>query len=262
MEKILIDINLRKNEYNYIYRILKTFDAIEENISFNEKYLDYFMELFKNINKYEPLSNKTENNNKNDMYLIYEFFDILELYKKYNVLSKQKLFKIIEKLLEYKENQDGEIVDIIGSIENIFNEIGENIQKKSSSNLLIKILCFEKNKINLNEFNHKLIEFTFRNDNNFLFNDIMPFLDEIFNEDITIKLSIGDDMREIALNFQDVIYNPIEKVLNNSKEPKIAKDLEELILYYFESKINYIFSKYKNNLENKKDFYQNEDIAF
>ena len=54
----------------------------------------------------------------------------------------------------------------------------------------------------------------------------MPFLDEIFNEDITIKLSIGDDMREIALNFQDVIYNPIEKVLNNSKEPKIAKDLE------------------------------------
>ena len=284
MEKILIDINLRKNEYNYIYRILKTFDAIEENISFNEKYLDYFMELFKNINKYEPLSNKqfyeeiillsmkiflsgmginyfkTENNNKNDIYLIYEFFDILELYKKYNVLSKQKLFKIIEKLLEYKENQDGEIVDIIGSIENIFNEIGENIQKKSSSNLLIKLLCFEKNKINLNEFNHKLIEFTFRNDNNFLFNDIMPFLDEIFNEDITIKLSIGDDMREIALNFQDVIYNPIEKVLNNSKEPKIAKDLEELILYYFESKINYIFSKYKNNLENKKDFYQNEDI--
>ena len=58
MEKILIDINLRKNEYDYIYRILKTFDAIEENISFNEKYLDYFMELFKNINKYEPLSNK------------------------------------------------------------------------------------------------------------------------------------------------------------------------------------------------------------
>jgi Mor family transcriptional regulator len=41
------------------------------------------------------------------MYLIYEFFDILELYKKYNVLSKQKLFKIIQKLLEYKENQDG-----------------------------------------------------------------------------------------------------------------------------------------------------------
>ena len=284
MEKILIDINLKKVEYNYIYRILKTFDDIEENISFNEKYTSFFTELFKNINKYESLSNKqfyeeiiilsmkiflsgmsinyfkTENNDKNEMYIIYEFFEILELYKKYNVLTKQKLIKIIQKLVEYKENQNGEIVDIIGSIENLFNEIYENIQKKSSSNLLIRLLCIEKNKINLNEFNHKLIEFSFRNDNNFLLNDIIPFLDEIFNEDINIKLAIGDDMREIAMNFQDVKYNPIEKALNNSKEPKMAKDLEELILYYFESKITFIFSKYKREFENKRDFYHNEDI--
>ena len=32
MEKILIDINIRKNEYNYIYRILKTYKNIEKNI--------------------------------------------------------------------------------------------------------------------------------------------------------------------------------------------------------------------------------------
>ena len=285
MNKILKDINSRKNEYYYIYRIFKSFDVIEGNISFNEKYTSFFNELFENIKIYEPLSNKqfyeeviilsmkvflsgmgidyfkNENDNKNEMYIVNEFFDILELYKKYNKLSKQKLFNIIEKLVEYKKNKDEEIINIIASIENLFNEISDNIQKKSISNLFIRILCQEKIKINLNEFNHKLVEFSFRNDNIFLINDITPLLDEIFNEDINSKLILDNDMREInAINFQEEIYNPIEKILNNSKEPKIARDLEEIILYYFESKISYIFSKYKKSLENKKDFYQNEDI--
>jgi hypothetical protein len=245
------------------------------------------METFKNINKYEKLSNKqfyekimiqslkiflsgvginyfkNENNNKKDMYLIYVFFEIFGLYKKYNLLNKEKLFKIIQNLIELKNNEDKEPINIIGCIENLFNEIEENIQKKYVSNLFIRILCLEKNKIGLEEFNHKLVNFSFRNDNNFLVNDIIPFLDEIFKEKLESKINLGDDVfyeNNKFISFQESIYEPIEKMLNNSKEPQIAKDLDELILYYFESKLSYIFSVFKNKFENKRDFYQNENI--
>ena len=283
---ILEDINLKLNDYYYIYRIIKSFDDMEDNASFNEKYYDFFWQIFTNIKKYDTLTNKqfyenvinvsmkiflsgigidyfkNENNNKNEMYLIYEFFEILELYKKYNLLNKQKLFKIIEKLVEYKKNEDDEVINIIRNLENLFTEIGENIQKKSTSNLFIRILCLEKNKINIEEFNRKLIDFSFRNDNNFLFNDIIPLLDEIFKDEIKNKMNILDDInaKDKYILFQESRYEPIENALNNSKEPKISKDLEETILYYFESKIFHIFSKMKKEFENKRDFYQNEDM--
>ena len=286
IKELLKDFNLRLNDYYYIYRILKDFDDIDDAITYNDKYYNFFWEMFMNINKYDSLSNKqfyeeiiiralkvflsgvginyfqSENNRKNDLYLIYEFYEILELYKKYNLLSKEKLFKIIQKLVDYKENENGEAINIIRNIENIFIEIGENIQKKSISNLFIKILSLEKNIINTDEFNHKLIVFTFRNDNNFLFNDIIPFLDEIFKEDIKRKINVLDDFNENHkyINFSESKYDPIEKALNNSKEPKITKDLEEVILYYFESKIMYIFSIIKKELENRKDFFINEDM--
>ena len=287
LKDILKNFNIRLNGYYYINRILKSFNNIEESITFNEKYTNFFMETFKNINKYEKLSNrqfyekimiqslkiflsgvginyfKNENNNKKDMYLIYVFFEIFGLYKKYNLLNKEKLFKIIQNLIELKNNEDKEAINIIGCIENLFNEIEENIQKKYVSNLFIRILCLEKNKIDLEEFNHKLVNFSFRNDNNFLVNDIIPFLDEIFKEKLESKINLGDDVfyeNNKFISFQESIYEPIEKMLNNSKEPQIAKDLDELILYYFESKLSYIFSVFKNKFENKRDFYQNENI--
>ena len=285
---ILEDMNSKLNDYYYIYRIIKSFDDMEDNGSFNEKYYDFFWNIFTNINKYDTLTNKqfyeevinksmkiflsgigidyfkNENNNKHNMYLIYEFFEILELYKKYNLLNKQKLFKIIEKLVEYKKNEEDEIINVIRNLENLFAEIGENIQKKSTSNLFIRILCLEKNKIKIDEFNRKLIDFSFRNDNNFLFNDIIPLLDEIFKEEIKNKINVLDDnnAKEKYIHFPESRYEPIENALNNSKEPKISKDLEETILYYFESKIFYIFSKMKKEFENKRDFYQNEDMKY
>ena len=287
IKNVLKDMNLKLNEYYYIYRVLKSFDDIDENVNFNEKYYNFFSEIFNNINKFDILTNKqfyeqviiislkiflsgvsinyfnNENNKKNEMYLIYEFYEILDVYKRYNLLNKQKLFKIIEKLMEYKKNEDDEIINIIRSIENLFLEIGGNIQKKAISNLFVKILCLEKNKININEFNHKLINFSFRNDNNFLFNDIIPLIDEYFKEEIYNKINILDDNMDINnknLSFQESLYEPIEKQLNNFKEPEIAKDLEDSILYYFESKIFYIFSKMKKDFERKRDFFQNEDM--
>ena len=284
MKKLLKDLNLSIKDYYYIYRIYKSSDDYEDNYKFNNSYYNFFLDIFNNIAKYDSLSNKqfyeeviivsmkiflsgvginyfkNENNQENDIYLIYEFFEILEMYKKYNLLSKKNLFKIIEKIIEYQKNEDGEAINIIGSIENLFTEIGENMQKKSISPLFIKLLCMEKNKVNINEFNHKLIEFTFRNDNNYLFNDIIPLLDEFFKEDIKSKVNILDyfDDKNKYIYFPESIYEPIEKALNNPKEPKITKDLEEIILYYFESKISYIFSKIKKEFENKSDFYKNE----
>ena len=98
IKNVLKGMNLKLREYNYVYRILKSFDDIEDNVNFNEKYYNFFFEIFNDINKFDVLSNKqfyemvimislktflsgvsigyfkNENNKKSDMYLILSFF--------------------------------------------------------------------------------------------------------------------------------------------------------------------------------------------
>ena len=285
LNEILKDLNKMSCEYYNIYKIFISYEDIEDRINLDDKYDSYFWKIFSEINKYNILTNqlfyekviltsmklflsgtginyfKNENNNKKDMYLIYEFFEILELYKKYNLLNKPKLFKVIERIIECKESSDNDIVNIMESLEHLFSEIGENIQKKSVTNLLIRILCFEKNKIDMDEFNNKILNFVFRDDNNYLINDIAPLLDEIFKDKINIKLNIKDDIEnEKYIFFDSPGLSTIDKKINNLKDDKQVNNLEELILYYFESKITYIFLIMKKEFENVRDFYQNEKI--
>ncbi len=76
--------------------------------------------------------NKDNNNNNKDIYLIYEFYEILDVYRKYFLMNKSQINNIINRFVELKKNEDGEVNKIIHSIDDLFKYISteENFQKK------------------------------------------------------------------------------------------------------------------------------------
>ena len=283
-KEILKDIQQLSYDYYYIYRINNSFDLFDEtSILLIQKYKNFFFEIFKNISKYdidiltekefyeEIIStmtklflsgmginiSKKENNNNKEIYLINEFFEVLEIYKKYHIINKSQINKVIERFMELKKYEEGEEKNIINSIDNLFIFISseENLQKKAITNLLIKLIVQEKIKNENEGFNLKIIDFIMRDDYNYLLNDSLPILDEIFKEEIISKMEINN--QSILNNFpyfNNYSLNQIDKKCNTSK------DFEELILYYFESKLTLIFNKIKNNMDKEKNLYQNEVI--
>ena len=276
-KELLKDIKQLSNDYYYLYRINYSNELFNENnIRLNQKFNDFFWETFKNINKYELLTERdfyeeilcsmtkvfltmvgnnsfSKENNFKEIYLIYEFNEVIDIYKKYHLISKLHLFRIIEKFIEYKKNDDGEVNNIINSIDDLFTFISseENFQKKAISNLLVKLIVQEIIKNNNNEFNIKAIDFIMRDDYKYLLIDSLPLLDEIFKEEIKSKIQMDEDNNNQITYFNSDYLNPVEKKCNTSK------DFEELLLYYFESKLTLIFNNEKKHIENEKALYQN-----
>ena len=134
-EKILLlkDLNQMSYDYYYIYQInnYNGDDAYEDNILFVQKFNDFFWETFKNIHKYEILSEKEfyediilpmkkifltfvginsfkkDNNDDKIIYLIYELYEILEIYKKYHLIKKNQISNVFERIIECKESEYG-----------------------------------------------------------------------------------------------------------------------------------------------------------
>ena len=277
-KELLKDINQMSYDYFYFYRINNSSDNyLQENFKFEDIFLNFFWESFKNIRKYEDLTNsefykdiiclmsrifltsvsdnyfKKEESIKNiKLCLIYEFFDILEFYKKYNIISKKPfIYELMEKLIQCKEMSNDENINIVRSFDNLFESIKEKIKDQSLNNLFIKILAQVKIINDNEEFNTPLLDLLFRKENKALLNYSVPLLDKIFKEEIETKVNI-----EIEREGVDFEWNNYYKIEKHYKETK-DKDLEELILYYFESKLTLIFDKYKNEFD-EKDIYQNE----
>ena len=195
---------------------------------------------------------KKENNNNKQIYLIYDLYEILEIYKKYHLINKLQFKKLIGRLLECKESEDGEDEKIITSIDHLFVELKENeiIQKKDLSNLFINILIQQKIKHDNDEFNKKIIKLLLRDDYKYILTDSIPLLNQIFKEDIEYKMKINQDISDFT-QFDNFLYKEIEKKCNTSK------DLEELLLFYFESKISMLFNKNIKLIDNNENIYQN-----
>ena len=268
---------LKNISYNYysIYRIYIPNNSMEDSYKYIEQLKNFFWEIFNNIHKYDILTEKefyeeviylmnkifltgaglnifTKNNK--EVYFIYEFFEILDIYKKFHLINKIQINKIIEKFIDYKNNENKENINIIDSIDNLFMTIEENIPKKAVINLFIKLLLVEKNKIDQEDFNIKMITLIMRDEYKYLLGDSLPLIDEIFKEDITSKIILNEENEESFVNiieFSNYSLNQIEKKCNEEK------NFEELILYYFESKIISIFNKIKNKLDKERDLYQN-----
>ena len=278
-EKIILlkDLNRMSYDYYYIYKIASNSDdAYEDNILFLQKFNNFFWETFKNIHKYEILSEKEfyedillamkkifltfvgtnffkkDNNDDKEIYLIYELYEILEIYKKYHLIKKYQINNIIEKILECKENENEENINT-GNIEHLFGELEENLKGKNFFNLPIKILLIEEKIKSDEQFNFKIIDYILRKDNKHLLNYSIPLFDKIFKEEIISKIKLDEENNDIT-QFDNYSLNQIEKELKNEK------DLEEILLFYFESKLfKIIFGKNKNNLS-VKNIYKNESI--
>jgi hypothetical protein len=254
-KELLKDIKKLSYDYYYIFNIKRSYEYFDESIEhYNQKFNEFFKYVFENISKYNKLSEKefyeeilclmtkiflsaiginyfNKDNITKQTFLIYEFNEILDVYKRYHLINKLQINKIIEKFLIYKENEEGELNNIINSIDQLFTFLSDidDIQKKAKSNLFIKLIVQETIKINNSEFNIKIIDFIMRDDYKYILNDSLPFLDEIFKKELSYRIQIDEDNINRITDLED-ISNQFEKRCNTSK------DFEELLLYYFESK--------------------------
>ena len=277
--ELLKEINLMANDFYNIYRINSSYgdDIYEENILLFQKFTQFFWDTFKNIHKYEILPEKgfyedillfmkkiflasvginyfKKENNDKIIYLIYEFYEILEIYKKYHLIKKLEISNIMEKIIECKE-KDNEDIANTESLEHLLSEIEENLKGKNLFNLPINILLMhEKIKNDNEQYNTKIIDIILRDDNKHLLNDAIPLIDKLFNKEITSRINLDEEVHNNIAQFSNFSLNQIDKKCNASK------DLEELLLFYFESKLTkIIFSKSKKNI-NEKNIYLNESM--
>ena len=272
IRKISFDYFFENNTYNP-----DSNNNLVEFLNYKEKFNNFFTNIFKNIKNYDILNEKEfyeelvclmtrifisgvginifKKENNKEIYLIYELYEVLEIYRKFHLINKVHLYKIIEKFNEYRENENQENINIINSLDQLFKAIkdNDNFQQKSLSNLFVKLLLMEAIKINEEIFNLKILDLIINDyDYQFLLNDSKPLINEIFKKDIIEKIKIREDEGDTYTYITEfnISLNKIENKINSSK------DFEELLLYYFESKINIIFEQYKSKLPIERDLYQ------
>ena len=273
---------IKNISFNYFYEN-KTYNpesinGFVEIMNYKEKFNNFFTNLFKNIKKYDILEDnefyeeiiclmtrifisgvgmnifKKENNK--EIFLIYEFYEVLEVYRKYKMIkNKIQIYKIIDKFNEYRENENQENISIINCLDQLFKTIkdNDNFKQESLSNLFVQLMLMESIKVNEEDFNLKIFDLIINDyDYQFLLNYSKPLINEIFKNDVIGKIKIKEDEGESYTYITEfnISLNKIENKINSSKE------FEELLLYYFESKINIIFERYKAKLSIERDLYQ------
>ena len=277
--ELLKEIKQMSYDFYYIYQINNSYgdDIYEENILFFQKFNTFFWDTFKNIHKYEILPEKgfyedililmkkiflssvginyfKKENNDRVIFLIYEFYEILEIYKRYHLIKKFQVNNIIERILECKERDNDEITNT-EALEHLLTEIEENLKGKNLFNLCTNILLIHEKINNDNEqFNKKITDYIIRNDNKHLLNEGIPLIDKIFNKEIISRINLEEEIDNNITSFYNFSLKEIDKKCNESK------DLEELLLFYFESKLTkIIFTRNKKNFVEKK-IYLNESM--
>ena len=269
--ELLKEIIQMSNDFYNIYHINNPSgdDIYEDNILYFQKFNIFFWDTFKNIHKYEILPEKEfyedilllmkkiflssvginyfkKENNDRIIFLVYEFYEILEIYKRYHLIKKLQISNIIERILECKERANDEIKNT-EALEHLLSEIEETLKGKNLFNLSTNILLIHEKINNDNEqFNKKVIDYILRDDNKHLLNEAIPLMDKIFNKEITSRIDLDEYNNNNITEFYNFSLNIIDKECNKSK------DLEELILFYFESKLSkIIFSKNQKNFVEK-----------
>ena len=184
----------------------------------------------------------------NSLSLISEYNDIYKAIRHQNKLTKSidggtskiaSFFILLKNIKIYdkttKEGNDGKLKECIN---NLFDLAKESVKEEKINDLLNKILINEKKKNSNVNFIDTLFEIILRKDGKefaYIYNNNLPipFIDEVFygrNED--------------QINFES---RYIIKINNLCDEKKI---FEEMILFYFESKIMMMLDKKYTNVGN------------
>jgi len=258
----MIEVELLKKYINFFSKIFET------NFGFGKLNKEENKTILKLINKIfingKDLFNNVEY--KKELILISEFNDIFEAFIKYNNgFVEENLFKLLKNINECYENRnDNNYDNIINCFKNLIVTIEKNVQGEILNNLMINLLVKEKRKYENNNYNKKLIDLIILGTKdlkfNYLYNDLIPYIDELFNDDfnnyinIIIKNKEKNDLRNINFN----------KNLDNINEKcKEMKSFEEMMLFYFETKIMMIFNDIKeNNLFNNQGYQNFLELSF
>jgi len=263
-DPILIEVKDRSDECIYFYNKYKNEDE-KENEIINK--LTLFLELIfnfdnqKKIEKFEKehflfiiqkmliadLISLNFNNsliNESKIYLFKEFYETYEVYKNtYNNdnLNLSKKLKNMDKLF-YDKSKNEEYREILGGIKALFDSMkNENERNIKFSACFTNILEIEigKNKTSIFSSRDKMdsfldLIFTYLPD------DFIPLIDLLSNDKISNLNDIINAEKLFNNNSNNILFNLLEKYNKTEK-------FKEHMLYYFESKINYILFEKEGN---------------
>ena len=256
-------IDERKEVYkSYIQFFIKILEinhgfAKFSNNEFFEEIIKRAIKIYINGINLGLLDNLENTEYKKELILFSQFLDILKFYIDKRKIQKGILFKIIDGFYEIYQNKNSEekaIVGMFGKLLTRINDVDFKDNKEKTKNLIIGLFIKEKKMI-INEIELNDLMFNDGNANfYYLYNDLIPFINELFKEEIDSKLRFennNEDQRIVDFNLR--ILTKINTKITERKE------LEELILYYFETKIINAFNrKYCNEYE--KELYHDIKI--
>ena len=267
--KIYIKVNDNSNDID----INNHKDKMNE-VELEEKYINFFSEIFKTnfgfgkLNKEEYMTilnliNKIYINGidlfnnvkyKKELILISEFIDISESYIRYTngKLTKEILFELLKNINECYENSNENNYDnIINYFKNLILTIEKNVEGEILNNLMIKLFVKEKRKYEDNNYNKKLNDLIFgTKDLNFiyLYNDLIPYIDELFYDDFNNFIKNKDN------NLKNINFNKNMDIINEKCTE--MNSFKEMMLFYFETKIIMIFNEIKEEILFSNQGYQ------
>ena len=202
----------------------------------------YFYGFYYNTHKYTG--------EKKNIYIINEFFDIIEVYNdNYNNKEKRsnyikKLFPLFLDRLDYKGFEE----DFSFIKNNLFSQIfmDDNSNKKLFSKCFINIFIQEVKKENIKHISdiNKIIEYSV----SYLIDDCIPLINVLFGNIFFANLK-NRRLDTLLINHNNLTL--LEKKCNKSPE------LKEKLLFYFESNINKIIDDNYNG-EFKYNFIKEE----
>jgi len=184
--------------------------------------------------------------NNNSIYLFKEFYIIYEIYKNWNNNDNLNLIKNFKNIYKPFCDRilDKEYIDILYGLKALFESMENEKEKKIKfTNCFLNILEIELEKENIKKSLEQRDNLNFFLD--FILNsfpdDFIPLIDLLSN----VKLSEQElkVIIKIEKSFNNnILFKLLEKHFNSDK-------FKEQILYYFESKINYIiFEKEKDSI--------------
>ena len=275
---------LKKLENNYLSSIKTIYSKKNKNQKsdliikiINNYFSDFYNEIFETnfgLAKLDDIKlvfllskkiyiNKIELINEKTLILISEFMDILDIFIEYQKISKKLLFSLLKCFYDLEKAEKYEI-----SLKELFSLIKTNLKEneydENKNNLWIKLLLKEQKKLKTQNYNKILIDLVFPNnekDKKYFINiytDLMPFIDTLFNEDIKKILDFKDkENKNNIFSSKNLNINIIEKC-------EESKSFEEILLYYFETKISLYFynecNKDNNNENNENEIFNKDNI--
>ena len=244
----------------------------KEDENYYEKYIDYFKGLFadkelKELNAedftdyvtkkmfiiyYTIIIDFTDGiENKNDLQLIKDLFEIINVYKSINNDNLYSISENIKNLLpSINDRMSEKGSKIIDGLSTLFSMIVENDKKKEKnfSTCFINILIEEIIRGRIKNEPKYLLDFIFKND--YLIENCIPLLDYYFEDTFFSILKKRNIKQDTIIYFKSSNLAIIENTLTKSQI------LREQLLYYFETNINKILEEtYPNN-----EFIQSEII--